>query len=302
MSNSQPSTSHWITLIFLSIVWGSSFILMKKGLVSFSAQQVASLRIAIAFFVFLPYSIRVFRKIPKNKLVWIACIGLFGSFIPAFLFTTAQTQLDSAPTGILNSLTPLFTYIWGISLFQQPRSLQRFLGIVIGFIGAFILIIQPGEAFQLNSFAFLIVLATMFYGLSGNLAKHFLQSVPATAISAVSFLIVGVPALIILSFTDFIQVMQTDSTSWLSLFYIAILSVVGTAIALMLFWKLIQETDAIFGSLSTYLIPIVAIIWGLLDGEKLDAYQFIGFALILFSVLLVKSELPIFAKKKTSPK
>lgn len=292
MNQNQPSTGNWITLIFLSMVWGSSFILMKKGLVSFSPQQVASLRIGIAFLVFLPYAIRVITKIPKNKRFWVAMVGLVGSFLPAYLFTTAQTKIDSAPAGILNSLTPLFTYLWGIFIFAQPRSPRRLLGIVIGLIGAIILIIEPGSRLGLNAYALLIVLATIFYGLSGNIAKHFLQNVNPRHITAVSFFYVGIPALIILGFTDFIHVMQTDQNAYLSLFYIMILSLLGTAFALMLFWKLIQETDAIFGSMSTYFIPIVAVIWGLIDGEQLQVQQFLGFALILISVFLVKSKIP----------
>ena len=290
MSAKQPTLYNWLTLVFLSIVWGSSFILMKKGLVSFSPVQVATLRISIAFLVFLPYIMKVYKNIPKEKLKTIFFIGLLGSFVPAFLFAKAQTEIDSAPAGILNSLTPLFTYLWGIFLFSQPKSPKRLLGIGIGFLGAIILIIKPEQGFSLNIFALLILLATILYGLSGNLAKYYLQQVDPKQITAISFLYVGIAALTILGFTDFISVMQTDSQAWLSLLYVAILSLVGTAFALMLFWKLIQDTDAIFGSMTTYFIPVVAILWGLLDGEQLSWQQYLGFGLIVVSVFLVKSQ------------
>jgi len=263
---------------------------MKKGLVSFSPVQVATLRISIAFLVFLPYIMKVYKNIPKEKLKTIFFIGLLGSFVPAFLFAKAQTEIDSAPAGILNSLTPLFTYLWGIFLFSQPKSPKRLLGIGIGFLGAIILIIKPEQGFSLNIFALLILLATILYGLSGNLAKYYLQQVDPKQITAISFLYVGIAALTILGFTDFISVMQTDSQAWLSLLYVAILSLVGTAFALMLFWKLIQDTDAIFGSMTTYFIPVVAILWGLLDGEQLSWQQYLGFGLIVVSVFLVKSQ------------
>ncbi len=290
MNQNQPSVAHWFTLIFLSIIWGSSFILMKKGLVSFSPNQVAGLRIGIAFLFFLPYALSVVRKIPRDKWIYVTLIGLLGSFIPAFLFTTAETQIDSAPAGILNSLTPLFTYTWGVSLFHQPQNKRRLLGIVIGFLGALVLVIQPHQNFSINQYALLIVLATMMYGLSGNIAKYFLQEVNPRHITAVSFLFVGVPALLFVLFSDFFLVMKTDENAYQSLFYVMILSLLGTAFALMLFWKLIQETDPLFGSLSTYFIPFVAVLWGLLDGEQLQWHQFFGFGLILFSVFLVKSK------------
>ena len=289
----EPSAQNWVVLIFLSLVWGSSFILMKKGLVSFTGVQVGSLRISIAFLLFLPYAIRVIKRIPRDRLKYILGVGLAGSFVPAFLFATAQTKIDSAPAGILNSLTPLTTYLWGLLIFGQQNSKHRLLGILIGLIGAIVLVIEPNNKLGFNAYALLILLATICYGLSGNIAKTYLNEVRSRDITALSFALVGIPALLILASTNFIEVMQTDANAWKSLGYVAILSVVGTALALMLFWKLIQDTDAIFGSLTTYLIPIVAIIWGLIDGETIFAHQYIGFALILISVFLVKRKVPI---------
>ena len=293
--NAQTNLQNLIILLLLSFVWGSSFILMKKALISFTGLQVGSLRIAIAFLFFLPYAIKVIASIPKDKLKYIAAIGLVGSFLPAFLYAIAQTKLDSAPTGILNSLTPLTTYIWGIFVFHQTKSSQRFMGIIIGLIGATILIVDPQSTFGINAYALLVVLATIFYGLSGNIAKTYLQDVKASHITAVSFCFVGIPAIIIAFATSFTSVLQTDPKAWQSLGYIAILAIVGTALALVLFWKLIQKTDALFGSITTYIIPIVAIGWGLLDGEKLVAHQYIGFLLIIVSVFLVKKQPKVIA-------
>jgi len=286
----QPTLQNWLTLAFLSAVWGSSFILMKKALISFSSVQVATLRVGISFVILLPYIIRIYKKIPKNRRLHVFLIGLMGSFLPAFLFATAQTKLDSAAAGILNSLTPLFTYLWGVFMFSQPKSSRRLLGIFIGFLGAILLIINPQNGFGINSYALLILIATIMYGLSGNIAKFFLQDVNPKHITAVSFLHVGVVALAILFFTDFVSIMQTDKLAWQSLMYVSVLAIVGTALALMLFWKLVQDTDAIFGSMTTYFIPVVAIIWGLGDGELLNWHQYFGFALILVSVILVKSK------------
>lgn len=283
------TTQNWIVLIFLSLVWGSSFILMKKALVSFSGVQVGSLRMSIAFLIFLPYCFFIFKKIPRKRFLPIFLIGLVGSFIPAFLFAIAQTKIDSAPTGILNSLVPLFTYVWGISVFGQKNNRKQFIGILIGLLGAVVLVLEPNSTFGINAYALLVLLATILYGLSSNIAKKYLQDVPPMYITAMGFGLIGIPALGILFSTNFFEVMQTNPNAWVSLGYVSILSIVGTALALLLFWRLIQETNPIFGSLTTYIMPIVAICWGLLDGEILVLRQYLGFFLIFFSVLLVKS-------------
>lgn len=290
MSEQQPTLQNWMTLALLSAVWGSSFILIKKTLISFSSVQVATLRVGISFVVLLPYIIRVYKKIPKNRRLHVFLIGLLGSFLPAFLFSTAQTKIDSAAAGILNSLTPLFAYLWGVFMFSQPKNSRRLFGIIIGLFGAVLLIFNPQAGFSLNAYALFILAATIMYGLSVNIAQFILQDINPKHIAAVSFLHVGIAAIAILFFTDFFTVMQTDEFAWRSLFYVSILAIFGTAIALMLFWKLVQDTDAIFGSMTTYFIPVVAIIWGLADGELLGWQQYVGFALILISVILVKSK------------
>lgn len=290
MSNQNPSLKNWLILILLSIVWGSSFILIKKGLVSFSGIQVGALRITIAFLFFLPIAFRFLKKVPKEKLKFILAVGLIGSFFPAFLFPIAQKEINSSTAGILNSMVPLFTYIWGIAVFQQGKNSKRLLGIFIGMAGAIALILEPGSQLGIKPFALFILLATIMYGLSSNIAKHKLQDVKSLYITSLSFFFVGIPAIAILFSTDFLEVMKTDEFAWHSLGFVSILAIVGTALSLLLFWKLVQQTDAIFGSMTTYLIPVVAIMWGLLDREQLYLYQYLGFGFILLSVFLVRKK------------
>jgi len=283
----NTTATNWLILIVLSIVWGSSFILMKKALDVFSNIQVASLRIGISFLIFLPLALKNFSKIPKKKLLPILGVGLAGSFVPAFLYTTAQTQIDSAAAGILNSLTPLWTFVIGIIFFNQNKNWMRALGVFIGLIGALFLVLLSGEKLSFNLYALLIVLATALYGLSGNLTHFYLKNIKATTLTAVSFFFIGVPALIILFTTDFIPVMQAGGDAWLAFVYTAVLAIGGTALALLLYWKLVQNTDALFGSIVTYLIPIVAIFWGLLDGEVLRPLDYLGFGLLILSIFLL---------------
>lgn len=285
----KPSWQNWAILLLLTLVWGTSFILIKKGLVSFTGMQVGALRIGIAFLCFIPIALPAFRRIPRRYLWYLLAIGVFSSFVPSFLIPIGQQDTDSSTAGILVSLTPLSTYLWGITMFQQRGSIKRSLGVLIGLIGATSLMVDPSSSMGFNPSALYILASSIMYGLSGNIVQRHLKNVSSTDITAVSFIMIGLPALIYLFSTDFLSVMQTGERAWFSLGAVAILSIVGTAMALLLYWKLVQQTDAVFGSTTTYLIPIVAIMWGLLDGEKLYPHQFFGFALILVSVFLVRA-------------
>ena len=291
-STDSPSIKNYFTLLILTFVWGTSFILIKKGLVSFSGMQVGALRVGIAFMVLFPLAIRAIRRIPKQHLWYVLAIGVFSSFIPSFLIPIGQVNTDSSTAGILISLTPLTTYLWGIGLFQQEATKRRSLGVFIGLVGASSLVMDPSSDIGFNVSALWILVSTVLYGVSGNIVHRYLDGVNATDITSVSFAMIGVPALAYLFMTDFIQVMSKDDQAWFSLGAIAILSIVGTAMALLLFWKLVQQTDPVFSSTTTYLIPVVAILWGLLDGEKILYYQYFGFGLILLSVFLVQKKKP----------
>lgn len=293
-SSGSPSTSSYLTLLVLTLVWGTSFILIKKGLVSFSGMQVGALRIGIAFFVLLPIAIRALRRIPRKYLWYILAIGVFSSFIPSFLIPLGQVNTDSSTAGILVSMTPMSTYLWGITLFGQRASLRRTLGVGIGLIGAVSLMIDPSTSMGINASALFILVSTILYGISGNIVHRYLKEVDSTDITALSFAMIGLPAVVYLFTTDFVTVMHEGGQAWFSLGAVAVLSIVGTALALLLFWKLVQQTDPVFSSTTTYLIPVVAIMWGLADGEHLYPHQYLGFSLILLSVFLVQ-------KKKQTP-
>lgn len=300
-SSGSPTLKSYLTLLVLTLVWGTSFILIKKGLVSFSGMQVGALRIGIAFFVLLPLAIRAIRRIPRKYLWSIFAVGVFSSFVPSFLIPLGQVNTDSSTAGILVSMTPMFTYLWGITLFGQQAGRKRTLGVVIGLIGATSLMIEPGVSMGINSSALYILASTIMYGVSGNIVHRHLKEVDSTDITAVSFFMIGLPAVTYLFTTDFVNVMQEGEQAWFSLGAVAILSIVGTALALLLFWRLVQQTDPVFGSTTTYLVPVVAIIWGVVDGEHILPHHFLGFALILLSVFLVQKKNNSNTKKSTHP-
>lgn len=279
-----------ITLVFLSLIWGSSFILMKKGLRSYSHDQVAALRIFISFLAFLPFGIKNLKKVSKENIYSLLIVGFIGSTIPAFLFTKAQTNIDSALAGILNSITPLFTLIIGLIFYKSTAKLINAVGIFLGLIGALGLIIHTSSDSNIlgnvNYYSLYVVLATICYGINVNQVKYKIKGLNGLELTSMAFMFVGPFAGIYLLFTDFSFALSTNDYM-LNLGYIAILAVIGTVMALVIFNTLIQYTSALFGASVTYIIPIFAIAWGIFDGEKITIIQFLWIGLILTGVYLV---------------
>lgn len=279
----------WIILVSLAFIWGSSFILMKRGMEVFSATQVASLRIFLAFLSLIPFLIFQYKHMFGAKAKWLLLVGLFGNGIPAFLFTRAQLGLSSAVTGMLNSLTPLFTLIIAVLIFHAKTKPVNIVGVIIGLIGACGLIFFNGNADFSGSigYAALVILATLMYAISVNIIKKYLQELDSTVIATCAFSFIGPLAGVYLFTGDFLTVVKSHSESWKALGYIAILAVIGSAFSVIIFNRLIKMTNALFASSVTYLIPVVAIFWGALDGEQILIIHFIWISIILGGVYLV---------------
>ena len=277
-------------LIVLSLVWGSSFILMKKGLEVFSYEQVAALRLFITSIVLIPFVFSALKKIKRKHYVPILVAALFGSGIPAFLFTLAQTYLDSSFVGILNSLTPLFTFCIGIIIFNQKYHKINLLGIFIGLIGAIFLSLNNlNQSISINIYVYLVVFASLLYAISANVIKRYLYDLDSTDITSIVFLIVGPLSGVYIFSTDFI-VLFDNNKAFESLAYITILAIICTALAGVMFYKLIKISSPTFATSVTYLIPIVALFWGFIDGEKLIGQYFVGVALIFSGLYLVNKK------------
>lgn len=277
-------------LIVLSLIWGSSFILMKKGLEVFSYEQVAALRLFITSIVLIPFVFSALKKIKKKHYVPILVAALFGSGIPAFLFTLAQTYLDSSFVGILNSLTPLFTFCIGIIIFNQKYHKINLLGIFIGLIGAIFLSLNNlNQSISINIYVYLVVFASLLYAISANVIKRYLYDLDSTDITTIVFLIVGPLSGVYIFSTDFI-VLFDNNKAYESLAYITILAIICTALAGVMFYKLIKISSPTFATSVTYLIPIVALFWGFIDGEKLIGQYFVGVALIFSGLYLVNKK------------
>jgi drug/metabolite transporter (DMT)-like permease len=281
----------WGLLITLSLIWGSSFILIKKSRLVYSPEQLGTLRIFAAFVVLLPFAIARLGRVQKKHWKYLAISGFTGSLGPALLFSTAGQHLDSAIIGALNAITPLFTLLIGIGFFSQRLSMWKSVGLFIGFMGSVGLIfVRQDGAFDLdiNIYALLVIGATICYGVNLNLIRNYLSDVKPLLITALSLLTVGPWAgAYLFSATDFTHRFATVDGSGLAFFYILLLGVGGTAIALVLFNRLIQLSGTLFASSTTYFIPVVAFMWGILDGEHLMAAHVVGMAAIITGVLIV---------------
>lgn len=280
----------WSLLITLALIWGSSFILIKTGLKGFPATEVGALRIVSAAFVLLPFSVPRLRRIRRTQWLLLGIVGLCGSLLPAFLFAVAETELSSAVTGILNTLTPLFTMLIGILFFTQRSSYRTFAGLFLGFAGSVYLIIfgSAGEITEINYYSLLVVLATIFYGINLNIIKYRIPDLDARTITSISLFMAGIlAAAFLFGYTDFVDHLTPET--YVPLGAILLLGVLGTAVALILFNQLVKITTPIFTSSVTYLIPVVAVAWGLLDHEILNLHHFIGLMLVIAGVYIVNT-------------
>jgi drug/metabolite transporter (DMT)-like permease len=281
-----------LLLIILAIIWGSSFILMKRGLEQFTPPQVAAIRLSVAFICLFPFVIGHIKKIEPSRWKFILVSGMLGNGIPAFLFTAAQTRVSSSAAGVLNSLTPVFTVITGYLLFKSTFSALRITGVFIGLLGAVILIAMHGEGkFSADVYhSSLIVVATLFYGISVNTIRNKLFELKPLHIAGFALSLAGIPAMIYLFTTDFPQRIASGPAAQISFMYVCLLAIFGTAISVVLFNYLIKISGALVSTSVTYLIPIVAVLWGVLDGESLGAGLLIGMLLILSGVYLISKK------------
>jgi drug/metabolite transporter (DMT)-like permease len=283
----QKSGLSWLLFGVLCLIWGSSFILMKEGLQILNAYEVAAIRILSAGLVLLPFVFKNLRQIAKQKISYIILSGLLGSFFPAFLFCIAETKIDSALAGTLNALTPLFVILTGVVLFGNKIPKTKIIGVVVGFTGCILLFLSYGKTdFKFLSFAFFVLLATLFYGINVNMVQKNLKDVGSMQIAAIAFTALIIPSLVVLYFAGFFAHDFTQSIVQKATLASAVLGIFGTAIASVLFYMLVKRAGAVFSSLVTYGIPFVAIAWGLHYGEIIGWPQVGGLLVILMGVFM----------------
>jgi len=289
----------YAVLSLLALIWGSSFILIKKGLIWFDPTEVAAYRMSIAMVVLLPIALRNLALLRRHA-VALFFVGLTGNAIPAFLFALAQTEIPSSLSGMLNALTSLFTLVLGVLFFRMKPLRTQVAGVFVALVGT-IGLIGFAQLFELNAhgrYSLIVVAATACYGTAVNLVKTYLHEVPSRHIAALSYLLTA-PLLLVylLAFTDFVPQLGSEPESWWGLFYISLLGIFSTALAVILFNRLIKHTTSLFASSVAYLIPVVAVGWGVLDGETIAATQLGYLVLILGGIFLINLPRGLLRKK-----
>ncbi|MBA2684028.1 MAG: DMT family transporter [Gemmatimonadaceae bacterium] len=288
--SSRNGARAWMVLILLSIIWGSSFILMKEGLKGFDPLELALIRMSVAALCFLPFALRHLRDLRTSEIGLLFVVGLTGNALPAFLYAKSETVLPSAVVGVLTSMVPIFALILAWLFFRQRFPLANVIGIVIGIVGAAILAMAGSpEADRSTNLAYagLVLVATLSYGTNVNLVKGFFAKRSPVLVTSVALTTVGIPSLLyLLAGTSFVSTLRTNPAAPAALGYIAILGAFGTAISVLLFNQLLQAGTIIFATSVTYTIPIVAVLWGIVLHERITAIHALGFAIILAGVWL----------------
>ena len=282
----------WFYLIALSLIWGSSFILIKKGLIGLEASQLGSLRIIFSsVFIFIIAWRKIFT-IKRIEWKWITISAFLGSFFPAFLFAFAEKEIDSSVASIINSIVPLNTLILGMIIFKFESTKRQIVGVLIGFFGTYLLIssglkLNPDQNYN---YAGLVILCSFLYALNVNIIKKYLQHLSALTITVGHFTAIIFPAVLVFLFSDFkFSGLENDEVRK-SIFYVFILGLIGTALAKIIFNKLIKISSPVFASSVTYSMLIVSISWGIVDGEKFSIYQLIATLIIVFGVILTNKK------------
>jgi drug/metabolite transporter (DMT)-like permease len=291
----QGTPSKWTYLILVSLIWGSSFILIKKSLLGLNPYHLGALRTIFTGIFLFAVGFKSVKSIKKVDWKWIVLSGFLGSFFPAFFFAIAETEIDSAVVSVLNSLVPLNTMLFGVTVFKIASTKRQVLGVVVGFLGTALLILKgadlnPDQNYLYAGFVFF---STGLYAINVNIIKRYLQHVKPLSIATGNYVAIFIPALVVLFFADFFSESTYQHPEFKkSLFYLVILSVFGTALAKVLFNKLIHMSTPVFASSATYLIAIVALGWGVLDGEGFSLLQGVASIIILLGVYLSQKRAP----------
>ncbi|WP_080777322.1 DMT family transporter [Chryseobacterium phocaeense] len=283
----------WILLIVLTVIWGSSFILIKKSLEHFNPYQVGALRVLIAGIILMPVAISKYKLFPKEHLKWLILAAFTGNFIPMFLFPIAETEVSSSIAGIINSMMPIFVIIVGALVWKFDTTKKQIIGTMISFAGVCLLAFGgdgEGGKFKLIPIL-LLLLATLCYAVSTTTVKSKLMGVSSTILSAFVFsFVLFLPSIISLAFTGFFSTFSFNEDHMMGLMFVSLLSIFGTGLAMTLNYRLLKVSTPLFASTVTLLMPIVAIIWGFLDGEKLSIMQFVGAAVIIGGLIFLRSK------------
>lgn len=289
LNSNRDKAINWALLVVCAIIWGFSYFLIKHALLGFKPIQVADLRMLAGGITLLPFLYLAFKKVPINKYIYVFICSIIGSGIPIYLYPLAQTHISSSITGIINSLTPLCTYLIGVLFFRLPNKKMKLMGVLVGLVGAVSLILfKPQKELKADIFFLCIALAVPFmYGLSSNVLKKHLMGIPSLPLTAMMYFMLLLPSIPLFFIAEVPHQLKTVPLAKEALPYALLLGVFGTAVAMSLFNILIQRAHIMFAASVTYLMPVVAIVLGIIDKENIGWHEYLGLGLILLGVVLM---------------
>jgi drug/metabolite transporter (DMT)-like permease len=292
-----PWQALWIAL---AVIWGSSFLLMKLGLEALHPMQIATARIAVAAATLALLAAASRTRLPRDGRTWglLAVCSLFLTALPFTAFVVAETRISSAAAGLANAITPVSTVLFALLLLPSDRLTPRKLAaVLLGLVGV-VLIAQPWTAESgpdLAGFA-IAVLGAASYGVGWTLNRRLLgrTEVPGLA-HPTALMITGLPmtvvALVVWSLVEGwspIAVHGPPSALPLALAAVVALGAVGTGVAYILQFEVVRAVGPTVAATVTYLIPVVAVVLGVLVlGERLGLWQLVGAAIVIGAGILV---------------
>lgn len=283
----------FLVLFIIAITWGSSFILIKKTLPVFDPLQIGAFRAGISGLLLAFIGFPALRKMSRKDVFWIALSGFFGNFLVVFIFPFAQREVSSSLAGIINALDPIFTLLIGALLFGIRNKIIQYFGAIIGFAGALVLVLSSGDDSSSNHYFYIgiLILGAALYAISALIIEKKLMHISSVDLASSIYTFWMLPSLLILAFSGFFTKIDfTQSQILESLGYLIFLTVISTTLVMFLFFKLVQDTSAVFASTISLLLPVVAVIWGILDGEKFTLWYALGGLLILIGVYFIRDK------------
>lgn len=283
----------FLVLFIIAITWGSSFILIKKTLPVFDPLQIGAFRAGISGLLLAFIGFPALRKMSRKDVFWIALSGFFGNFLVVFIFPFAQREVSSSLAGIINALDPIFTLLIGALLFGIRNKIIQYFGAIIGFAGALVLVLSSGDDSSSNHYFYIgiLILGAALYAISALIIEKKLMHISSVDLASSIYTFWMLPSLLILAFSGFFTKIDfTQSQILESLGYLIFLTVISTTLVMFLFFKLVQDTSAVFASTISLLLPVVAVIWGILDGENFTLWYALGGLLILIGVYFIRDK------------
>jgi drug/metabolite transporter (DMT)-like permease len=291
------SLRNFLTLLILSLIWGASFLFIKVAVATIPPFSVAFGRTALAaVLLYLVLRSRGLRM-PGWGSVWgtFLLMGLFNGAVPYTLITWAEIHIDSGLAAIVNALMPLFTVLLAHLFTGDERlSWMKIVGIFLGFLGV-VALIGPAALKGLGKdvIAQLAVMAAAWC--------YAIAIIYGRRLQGITPLVSATGQLFCAAFLTLPMVLVFDapwalSPSFISVAALTCLSLLGTALAYLLYYYLLQRIGSTNLSLVTYLLPITGVFWGaLLLGERLHWSAFLALGMILAGIAGVNNRLPKFS-------